>query len=91
MTGLAMSPYFMGQLFDVYKASGIDRGESLQTAIASGLLVFVVTFVFLPLAWRHLSKDESTRLARAREQGEEVNSDYFPPFNEGDSLDSLKS
>ena len=86
-----MSPYFMGQLFDVYKASGMDRGESLQAAIASGLLVFVVTFVLLRLAWRNLPKDESTRPARAREQGEQVYSDYFPPFNEGDSLDSLKS
>ena len=68
----------------------MDRGESLQTAIASGLLVFVVTFVLLLLARRNLPKDEGTRLARAREQGEEVYSDCFPPFNEGDSLDNLK-
>jgi hypothetical protein len=72
MIGLAMGPYFMGQLSDVYRAGGMDRGESLQTAIATGLLIFVATFFLLILAWRHLPKDESTRLARAREQGEEV-------------------
>ena len=72
MIGLAMGPYFMGQLSDVYRAGGMDRAESLQTAIATGLLIFVATFFLLILAWRHLPKDESTRLARAREQGEEV-------------------
>jgi hypothetical protein len=72
MIGLAMGPYFMGQLSDVYRVGGMDRGESLQTTIATGLLIFVATFFLLILAWRHLPKDESTRLARAREQGEEV-------------------
>ena len=72
MIGLAMGPYLMGQLSDLYRAGGMDRAESLQTAIATGLLIFVATFFFLVLAWRHLPKDESTRLERARAQGENV-------------------
>jgi len=37
------------------------------------MLVFLVTLVFLTLAWRHLGKDEASRLDRARELGETVN------------------
>ena len=46
MNGLAMGPYFMGQLFYVYRARSMDGAEFLQTAIASGLLIFVASFSF---------------------------------------------
>ena len=72
MIGLALGPYFMGQLSDMYGATGMNSAESLQTAIATALLIFGVTFVFLTLAWRNLPKDEATRLDRARAHGEEV-------------------
>lgn len=72
MIGLALGPYFMGQLSDMYAAGGMNSAESLQTAIASALLIFLVTLVFLTLAWRHLPKDESSRLDRAIAQGEEI-------------------
>jgi MFS family permease len=72
MIGLAMGPYFMGQLSDFYAAGGMDSAESLQSAIETGLLIFGITFVFLTLAWRHLPKDEASRLDRARALGEEV-------------------
>ena len=72
MIGLALGPYFMGQLSDVYGASGMNSAESLQSAIATALLIFAVTFVFLTLAWRNLPKDEASRLDRARAAGEEV-------------------
>lgn len=70
MIGLALGPYFMGQLSDFYAAGGMDSAESLQTAMASSLLIFLATALFLTLAWRHLPKDEATRLARAKAQGE---------------------
>jgi MFS family permease len=72
MIGLALGPFFMGQLSDVFSAGGMDSAEALQTAIASSLLIFGVTLVFLTLAWRHLPKDEASRLSRARALGEDV-------------------
>ena len=72
MIGLALGPFFMGQLSDVFAAGGMDSAESLRTAIAVSLLMFLVTLVFLTLAWKHLKKDEASRLDRARALGEEV-------------------
>ncbi len=70
--GLALGPYFMGQLSDAFAATGMNEAESLQTAIATSLLIFLVTLTFLTLAWRHLPKDEGSRLSRARALGESV-------------------
>ncbi len=70
--GLALGPYFMGQLSDSFSASGMTEAASLQAAIASAMLIFVVTLVFLSLAWRNLPKDEASRLDRARALGENV-------------------
>ncbi len=70
--GLAIGPYTMGKLSDFYAAGGMDSAESLQLAITSSLLIFVVSLVFLTLAWRHLPGDEASRLERARELGEPV-------------------
>ncbi|NKB98612.1 MAG: MFS transporter [Pseudomonadales bacterium] len=72
MVGLAMGPFVMGQLSDVYAAGGMESSEALQTAIASSLGMFGVTLIFLTLAWKHLPKDEASRLDRARALGEEV-------------------
>jgi MFS family permease len=72
MVGLAMGPFVMGQLSDVFAASGMDAATSLRTAIACALLMFLVTLVFLTLAWRNLPKDEASRVERARALGEKV-------------------
>jgi MFS family permease len=70
--GLALGPYVMGKLSDLYGASGMDSAESLQLAISTAMLILVVTLVCLTLAWRHLPKDESSRLERAHALGEPV-------------------
>lgn len=70
MIGLALGPYFMGQLSDIYAGQGMDSAESLRLAMSSSMLVFVVTLIFLTLAWKHLPRDESSRLERARSFGE---------------------
>ena len=62
MIGLALGPYFMGQMSDMYAAGGMSPAQSLQTAMATSLLVFGLTLIFLTLAWRHLPKDETSRL-----------------------------
>jgi len=77
--GLALGPYFMGQLSDAFAAGGMDDASSLQTAIAVSLGILLVTLVFLTLAWRHLPRDESTRLARARSLGESVSESMPAP------------
>ncbi|MGE0624101.1 MAG: spinster family MFS transporter [Pseudomonadales bacterium] len=70
--GLALGPYFMGQLSDVFLSTGMDEATALQTAIAAALGIFVITLVCLTLAWRHLPRDEASRLERARAAGETV-------------------
>jgi MFS family permease len=70
--GLALGPYLMGKLSDVFMLAGQDPASSLTDAIAWGQAMFLITAVLLFLAMRHLPKDEANRLARARELGEEV-------------------
>jgi MFS family permease len=70
--GLALGPYVMGQLSDGFTAAGMNEAASLQSAIAVSMAVFVLTLTFLTLAWRHLPRDEASRLDRARTLGEKV-------------------
>lgn len=70
LLGLALGPYLMGRLSDLFARGGADPGAALTDAIACGLGIFVVTSVFLFLAMRHLPRDEATRLARAEAVGE---------------------
>ncbi len=68
--GLALGPFLMGQISDVQIASGLDDGQALQSAMAWGLLMFVVSALFLLLATRYLAGDEASRVSRARALGE---------------------
>jgi MFS family permease len=70
--GLALGPYFMGQLSDGFRMAGMDDAAALQSAIAAAMGIFALTLVLLTLAWRHLPKDEASRLERARALGEDI-------------------
>ena len=70
MIGLALGPYLMGRLSDLFARGGADSGAALTDAIAYGLGIFGLTTLFLLLAMKHLPKDEATRLARAEAVGE---------------------
>jgi MFS family permease len=70
--GLALGPYCMGKISDVFVASGMNDGEALRAAISVSLLILVVSLTFLLLAWRVLPEDEASRLERARALGEPV-------------------
>ena len=70
LIGLALGPYLIGQMSDMFMTSGMSDGEALQLALAVSMLVFVVTVVCLVMAQRYLPQDEATRLERARELGE---------------------
>jgi MFS family permease len=68
--GLALGPYMMGQVSDLYITSGMDSGESLRNAMTWGLIMFGIAILFLTLATRYLSNDEESRVDRARALGE---------------------
>ena len=68
--GLALGPYLMGQISDMNVASGMASGDALREAVAWGLLMFIVSAVFLSAAMKYLENDERTRLDRARALGE---------------------
>ena len=70
--GLALGPYFMGLLSDLFFASGMNEAEALRTAIAVSLLTFIPALAIMALGHRHLPRDEATRLSRARALGEPV-------------------
>lgn len=70
--GLALGPYVMGQLSDVFQAGGMGEADALRQAIAVSLLTFIPALFFLVLAQRHLPAEEANRLERARAQGEAV-------------------
>jgi len=70
--GLALGPFVVGYLSDLYLSQGYDARSSLQMGLASSFLIFLVTLVFLTMAWRRLPEEEATRLDRARALGEPV-------------------
>ncbi len=70
--GLALGPYLMGKVSDLFTLAGADPAVALTDAIACGQAMFLLTAVLLYLAMRHLPQDEANRLERARALGEEV-------------------
>ena len=70
--GLALGPYVIGRLSDVFAAGGMSSGDALRTAIAWGLSIFLITLVCLVLAMRYLPEDQRSRLERARNLGEPI-------------------
>jgi MFS family permease len=70
--GLALGPYTMGKLSDVFARGGADPGLALRDAMSLGLGMFAVSALSLALAARFLPAEERTRLERARAAGEPV-------------------
>jgi MFS family permease len=70
--GLALGPYLLGQISDLYVQSGADAGDALRVAMMWGLGMLAVAAVFLVWALRHFATDEASRLERARALGESV-------------------
>ena len=70
--GLALGPYFIGKFSDLFHATGVNEADALRSAIAVSLFTLIPALIFLILAQRHLGRDESSRLDRARALGEPV-------------------
>ena len=63
--GLALGPFMIGQVSDLYAAAGLSDGEALKRAMMISLLMFGASIVFLGLAMRYLRGDEASREVRA--------------------------
>ncbi len=72
LIGLALGPYFIGQLSDLFAEAGRDGADALRLAMLSALGIFVLTIAFVLLAMRYLPRDEASRLERAGALGEEI-------------------
>jgi hypothetical protein len=70
--GLALGPYVMGELSDMFYNQGMSDADALRQAITWSMLTFIPTLFFLYMAQRHLPKDEASRLSRAKALGEKV-------------------
>ncbi len=70
--GLALGPYLMGQISDIYVRQGWEAGDALRQAMLLGLAMLLVSMVALLAALRFLKRDEDSRLDRARALGEPV-------------------
>jgi len=68
--GLALGPYVMGELSDMFLASGMNSADALRTAIAVSTVTLIPAIIFLFLAQKHLPKEEASRIDRARALGE---------------------
>ena len=64
--GLALGPFMIGQISDVYIASGLGDGLALRNAMLWSLVMFAASLVLLTLAMRYLPGDEDRRLELAR-------------------------
>ncbi len=76
--GLALGPYVMGQMSDMFQSSGMGDADALRSAIAVSLVTFIPALVFLVLAQKHLPRDEASRLQRARALGEPMQDAAIP-------------
>ncbi len=70
--GLALGPYVIGQLSDLFAAGGMDEASALQSGMACSMFIFIASLFCLYKAQRHLPEDEATRLKRAEVLGETV-------------------
>jgi len=70
--GLALGPFMIGQISDVYAQSGSTSAESLQMGMLLGCSISLISIVLLFVATKTIKKDLNTRLERARQAGEAV-------------------
>tara|TARA_B100000929_G_scaffold250587_1_gene210259 strand:+ start:78 stop:389 length:312 start_codon:yes stop_codon:yes gene_type:complete len=72
MIGLALGPYTVGKMSDIFMLQGQSDGESLKLALALALTVLIVPLSTFLIACKYLPTDEVSKLKRARELGEVI-------------------
>ena len=72
MIGLALGPYTVGQLSDVFFAQGMTSGDGLRLSMALVLIVLIIPVIFISIACFNLKQEEDNLLNKARSLGEEI-------------------
>ena len=72
MLGLALGPYTIGKLSDIFHTNGYSEAVALKHALAWGLTALSITFVALIASCYYLPKEEPTKLERAKALGESM-------------------
>ena len=72
MIGLALGPYTVGQLSDVFFAQGMTSGDGLRLSMALVLIVLIIPVIFISIACFNLKQEEDNLLKKARSLGEEI-------------------
>ena len=72
MIGLALGPYTVGQLSDVFFAQGMTSGDGLRLSMALVLIVLIIPVIFISIACFNLEQEEDNLLSKARSLGEEI-------------------
>ncbi len=70
--GLALGPYVMGKLSDLFQSGGMSDADALRTAIAVSCVTLVPALIFMYLAQRRIPEEEASRVERARALGEVI-------------------
>ena len=72
MIGLALGPYTVGQLSDVFFAQGMTSGDGLRLSMALVLVVLIIPVIFISIACFNLKQEEDNLLNKARSLGEDI-------------------
>ena len=70
MIGLALGPYTVGKISDIFQLEGHSEGDALRLAFTVALFFLAIPLITFVLACRYLPEDESSKIDRARELGE---------------------
>lgn len=70
MIGLALGPYTLGRISDLFELQGYAPGDAMQTSMALILTILLIPSITLFLAAKHLKADEESVMDRAKALGE---------------------
>ena len=60
MIGLALGPYTLGRISDLFEYQGYAPGEAMQTSMALILFILLIPSAALFMAAKHLKEDEES-------------------------------
>ena len=70
VVGLALGPYTVGKVADIYISYGNSTAEALSLSMQTLSTVFLISLTLLFFAVKNLPSEEKSKFDRARELGE---------------------
>jgi uncharacterized protein HemY len=70
VVGLALGPYTVGKVADIYISYGNSTAEALSLSMQTLSIVFLISLTLLFFAVKNLPSEEKSKFDRARELGE---------------------